>query len=59
MHYGSESACGDVPNRLSTPGDNWYLGLRVCRPVEAIIKGDYQMPVPTLVKRYVVLRFVL
>jgi hypothetical protein len=51
VYYGPESACGNVANRLNTPGDNWYLGMRVYRPVEAIINGDYQMPVPTLVKR--------
>jgi len=51
LHYGPRSACGDVANRLDTPGDNWYLGVRVYRPVEAIIEGDYPMPVPVPVKR--------
>ncbi len=51
MHYGSENACGKVLNRLSTPGDNWYLGMRIYRPGDSIIKGDYKTPVPTLVKR--------
>lgn len=50
MHYGSEAACGKVANRLSTPGDNWYLGMRIYRPVEAIVNGQYDMPVPTPVK---------
>lgn len=51
LHYGPRSACGDVANRLDTPGDNWYLGVRVYRPVDAIIKGEYAMPVPAPVKR--------
>jgi hypothetical protein len=51
MFYGPESACGKVANRLNTPGDNWYLGLRVYRPVQEIIDGKYEMPVPTLVKK--------
>lgn len=51
LHYGPRSACGDVANRLDTPGDDWYLGVRVYRPVENIIKGEYAMPVPTSAKR--------
>lgn len=50
MHYGPESACGNVVNRLNTPGDNWYLGMRIYRPVEAIVNGEYEMPVPSLAK---------
>jgi len=51
IHYGPESACGKVPNRLGTPGDNWYLGMRIYRPVAAIVDGNYEMPVPEPVKR--------
>ncbi|MBR0693719.1 DUF1214 domain-containing protein [Bradyrhizobium lablabi] len=51
IHYGPQSACGDVPNRLDAPGDNWYLGVRIYRPVDGIIKDGYAMPVPQLVKR--------
>lgn len=51
MYYGPESACGDVPNRLNTPGDNWYLGMRIYRAVDAIVKNGYEMPTPTLVKQ--------
>lgn len=51
LHYGPQSACGDVANRLDTPGDNWYLGVRVYRPVEAIIKSEYVIPTPALVER--------
>lgn len=50
MYYGSERACGDVANRLNTPGDNWYLGMRIYRPADPIIKGEYNMPIPALVK---------
>jgi hypothetical protein len=51
LHYGPLSACGEVANRLDTPGDNWYLGVRVYRPAESIIRGEYAMPIPTPVKR--------
>jgi hypothetical protein len=46
LHFGPESLCGQVPNRLDTPGDNWYLGLRVYRPTQEVIDGKYEMPVP-------------
>lgn len=48
MCYGPESACGPVANRLNTPGDNWYLGIRIYRPEQAVIDGAYQVPVPVL-----------
>ena len=51
IYYGSESACGKVANRLGTPGDDWYLGMRIYRPVQAVIDGKYDIPVPTLVKK--------
>ena len=47
IHYGPESACGKVENRLNTPDDNWYLGLRVYRPTQDVIDGKYEMPIPT------------
>ena len=31
IYYGPESACGKVANRLGTPGDNWYPGMRRLR----------------------------
>lgn len=49
MHYGSEKACGAVANRLNTPGDNWYLGMRIYRPGQAVIDGKYVMPDPVAV----------
>jgi hypothetical protein len=48
MHYGPKEKCGEVGNRLSTPGDNWYLGMRVYRPADSIVSGQYDMPVPVL-----------
>ncbi|WP_395622565.1 DUF1214 domain-containing protein [Sphingomonas daechungensis] len=46
IHYGPKDVCGDVLNWLETPGDNWYLGLRVYRPDQAIVAHGYDMPVP-------------
>jgi hypothetical protein len=40
----------NLPNYLETPGDNWYLGMRIYRPVDAVIKGEYTPPAPTPVK---------
>ncbi len=50
MHYGSQKACGSVANRLETPGDNWYLGMRIYRPGQSVIDGKYVMPDPVAVK---------
>jgi len=49
MHYGSAKACGVVANRLNTPGDNWYLGMRIYRPGQPVIDGKYVMPDPVAV----------
>lgn len=51
IHYGPESACGKVANHLNTPGDNWYPDMRVYRPVQEVIDGKYEMPVPIPVKK--------
>lgn len=51
MYYGPESACGNVANRLNTPGDNWYLGMRIYRAADSIVKNGYEMPAPTRVAR--------
>lgn len=51
VYYGPESACGKVENRLNTPGDNWYWAMRIYRPVESVLKGEYDLPAPSLVKR--------
>jgi hypothetical protein len=49
MHYGPAKACGTVANRLNTPGDNWYLGMRIYRPGQSVIDGKYVMPDPVMV----------
>jgi hypothetical protein len=51
IYYGPKSACGNVANWLDTPGDNWYLGLRVYRPFQEGIDGNYKIPEPELVER--------
>ncbi|WP_421222759.1 DUF1214 domain-containing protein [Aeromonas enteropelogenes] len=51
LYYGSEAVCGKVDNRLETPTDNWYLGLRVYRPKADVINGDYKLPVPVAVDK--------
>lgn len=51
MHYGSEKSCGAVANRLNTPSDNWYLGMRIYRPGPPVIDGKYTMPDPVAVAR--------
>ena len=48
MYYGSEKACGNQPNLLNTPGDNWYLGLRIYRPADEIVKNGFDLPKPIL-----------
>lgn len=51
IYYGPESVCGKQANWLNTPGDNWYLGIRIYRPVDEILKNGYEPGMPTLVKR--------
>lgn len=51
IYYGPESVCGKQANWLNTPGDNWYLGIRIYRPVDEILKNGYEPGRPTLVKR--------
>ncbi len=51
MYYGSEKACGKHANRLDTPGDNWYLGMRIYRPEQAVIDGKYDLPPPKAATR--------
>lgn len=50
IHYGPKELCGDALNWLSTPGDNWYLGMRIYRADEAILKHGYDLPAPVEVK---------
>jgi len=49
IYYGPKNKCGDVRNHLNTPSDNWYLGMRIYRPVESIVNGEYKMPIPSKV----------
>ena len=50
MHYGPKEKCGEVENWLPTPGDNWYLGMRIYRPSESVVSGAYTIPQPEEVK---------
>jgi len=50
VHYGPKEKCGAVANWLPTPGDNWYLGMRIYRPGESVVSGEYTIPQPTPVK---------
>ena len=51
IYYGSRDLCGDVENRLDTPGDNWYLGMRIYRASKSVVENGYDMPVPVPVKK--------
>ncbi|ENM5912236.1 DUF1254 domain-containing protein [Vibrio mimicus] len=51
LYFGSKELCGDVANRLDTPSDNWYLGMRVYRAKEDVVNGSYQLPLPTPVSQ--------
>lgn len=50
VRYGPKEKCGDAANWLATPGDNWYLGMRIYRPGESVISGEYTTPKPTPVQ---------
>jgi len=51
IRYGPKGGNTDnFPNYLTTPGDNWYLGLRVYRAETSVIEGKYELPKPKLVK---------
>ena len=49
IYYGPKEKCGTVANWLPTPGDNWYLGMRIYRPGNLVIKGKYNIPLPSIV----------
>lgn len=49
IYYGPKESCGQVDNWLPTPGDNWYLGMRIYRPGKTVIDGLYSVPTPELV----------
>jgi hypothetical protein len=47
IRYGPKGTNSEnFPNYLPTPGDNWYLGMRIYRPVDSVINGDYEPPTP-------------
>ncbi|WP_297097728.1 DUF1254 domain-containing protein [uncultured Draconibacterium sp.] len=43
VYYGSEEACGDVPNRLDAP-DGWNILFRIYRPGESVLDGSFTLP---------------
>ncbi|NVN83605.1 MULTISPECIES: DUF1254 domain-containing protein [unclassified Vibrio] len=49
LYFGSKELCGDVTNRLDTPTNNWYLGMRVYRAKADVIDGSYKLPIPTAI----------
>ncbi len=51
LYFGSKDTCGDVPNLLDTPSDNWYLGMRVYRAKDDVLDGSYQLPKPKAVSK--------
>lgn len=50
VYYGPKEKCGKVANWLPTPGDNWYLGMRIYRPGESVVSGKYTTAEPVEVK---------
>lgn len=45
VHFGSQEACGDVPNRLDAP-EGWNFLMRVYRPGRSVLDGSYELPDP-------------
>lgn len=45
VHFGSQEACGDVPNRLDAP-EGWNFLMRVYRPGRSVLDGRYELPDP-------------
>ena len=41
--FGSEKACGAVPNRLDV-SEGWNFLMRVYRPGESVVNGSYKLP---------------
>ena len=50
VRFGPKAQCGEVANWLPTPGDNWYLGMRIYRPGDTVLSGVYTIPEPHAVK---------
>lgn len=49
VRFGPKEKCGEFANWLPTPGDNWYLGMRIYRPGKSVVSGQYTVPQPTVV----------
>lgn len=45
VRFGSQEACGDVPNRLDAP-EGWNFLMRVYRPGQSVLDGSYVLPDP-------------
>ena len=43
VRYGSDEACGDVPNRLDV-SEGWNFIMRVYRPGPSVLDGSYKLP---------------
>ncbi len=43
--FGSEEECGEVSNRLDI-SDGWNFLMRVYKPGESVLRGDYRLPSP-------------
>jgi hypothetical protein len=43
VYFGSEEKCGDVPNRVDI-SEGWNFLMRVYRPGESVLNGDYKLP---------------
>jgi len=43
VYFGSKEACGDVPNRVDIT-EGWNFLMRVYRPGESVLRGEYQLP---------------
>jgi hypothetical protein len=43
VHFGSQAACGDVPNRLDV-SEGWNFLMRVYRPGPSVLNGSYKLP---------------
>lgn len=49
-YFGSEKACGKVPNRVDT-SEGWNFLLRIYRPGKSVLDGSYSMPEVVEVQR--------
>jgi hypothetical protein len=45
VYFGSRQLCGDLPNRVDVT-EGWNFLMRIYRPGESVLSGDYELPVP-------------